>query len=99
MNAIEKEVIKGYDILVCTFNALCDPRVFRWGKAGLKTSVLADEVGQASQPETLSLFLLQAKRHVFIGDHLQLPALINSGPIRSANLGMSLMEYVDNVQR
>lgn len=96
---IEQQVMLSYDILVCTFSTLCDSRIQKLKFTGLVNTVVADEIGQASQPDTLPMFLLNAKRYCFIGDHMQLSAQINSESVRQAGLGISVMEYVDRVKR
>jgi len=95
---IERDVIGNYDVLVTTTSAISDNRISSWSRDNLITTVIADEAGQATQLETLPLYMIRAQRYCFIGDHLQLPATVHSPAVDTAGYGKSVLERIDSAK-
>jgi hypothetical protein len=93
INNLEMEIMEGFDIYVCTVGAIADMRINLWTRNNLST-ILMDEAGQLTQPETLPIFMLEPKRFIAVGDQLQLKPTIFSYAAQIAGLDRSNMEWL-----
>lgn len=89
--AERKELKKSYDIILCTCNETCSPRLLSIAKEGHIGQCIIDECGMASEPETIAAASL-CDHVVLIGDHKQLQPVIKYSPARECGLSTSLFE-------
>jgi ATP-dependent RNA/DNA helicase IGHMBP2 len=95
---IELDVMKQYDIFVCTVSSLVDVRTTHFTKSCSISTLIVDEAGQLTQPATIMLAQLNPKRVVMFGDHLQLQPTLLSYSAEIAGLKMSQMEWTSHVK-
>ena len=88
----EKLVLsRKYDIILCTCNEACSPRLLGAAKKVTFAQCIVDECGMAHEPETIAAISL-SEHVVLIGDHKQLKPVIHYTPARENGLSTSLFQ-------
>lgn len=81
------EIIAEYPIIVATTTTISSP-VFE--KLGTQT-IIIDEASQMTEPTVLSS-LIEGNRFILVGDHKQLPPVVQSVKAQKENMSVSLFE-------
>jgi len=82
-----KEILREYPIIVATTTTISNPV---YEKLGIQT-IIIDEASQMTEPTVLSS-LLEGNRFILVGDHKQLPPVVQSPQAQKENMGISLFE-------
>lgn len=93
---IEKMLARMYAIQVYTIATLGDGRAKSFSKIRPVTTIIADEIGQATQPSLIMFSQLSPKRIVLTGDHLQLQPHVESQSSADAGLNKSALELASS---
>ncbi len=86
------QILHEFDIYITTVGCLADHRLISFSKIHPISTVVLDECGQLTHPQTLQVLNLKPTRMIFAGDHLQLSATIKSFAADIAGLSLSFME-------
>ena len=81
------DILAEYPIIVATTTTISNP-VFE--KLGTQT-IIVDEASQMTEPTVLSS-LIEGNRFILVGDHKQLPPVVQSPKALKENMGISLFE-------
>lgn len=92
---VENSIIEKYHVIATTVGMLSDMRLYSFSKHHKIGTVIADEVSQMNQLSTLSLFLFDQRKTIFIGDNKQLKSVISSPSSSLAGLAFSIMDWLD----
>jgi len=85
-------ILKEFPIIVATTSTISNP-VFE--KIGTQT-IIIDEASQMTEPTVLSA-LIEGDRFILVGDHKQLPPVVQSSKISEEGMSTSLFERLVNV--
>ncbi len=89
-----KQLLMDIPILLATTSTISSP-IFE--KLGFQT-IIVDEASQMTEPNLLSA-ILEGDRCVLVGDHKQLPPVVQSQHAQNEGLGVSLFERLANKHR
>jgi len=82
-----KEIISSFPIIVATTSTISNPVYERLGVG----TIIVDEASQMTEPTVLSA-LLEGNRFILVGDHKQLPPVVQSPKAQKEGMSMSLFE-------
>lgn len=82
-----KEIITGFSIIVATTSTISNPV---YERLGVRT-IIVDEASQMTEPTILSA-LLEGSRFILVGDHKQLPPVVQSLKAQKEGMAVSLFE-------
>ncbi len=82
-----KEIIEEFSIIVATTSTISNPV---YERLGIQT-IIVDEASQMTEPTVLSA-LLEGNRFILVGDHKQLPPVVQSSKAQKEGMSISLFE-------
>jgi DNA replication ATP-dependent helicase Dna2 len=82
-----KEIISSFPIILATTSTISNPV---YERLGIKT-IIIDEASQMTEPTVLSA-LLEGNRFILVGDHKQLPPVVQSPKAQKEGMSVSLFE-------
>jgi len=82
-----KEIINDFSIIVATTSTISNPV---YERLGIKT-IIIDEASQMTEPTVLSA-LLEGNRFILVGDHKQLPPVVQSPKGQKEGMSVSLFQ-------